>query len=450
MSIRSRLVDAGDAFRTRLWPVPTLGVFVALVAGVLLPELDAAIDGDLSDTVSAYLFGGGASAARSVLDAIASSLITVTSLTFSLTVVTLQLASGQFSPRLLRTFTRDRFVHVTLAMFLATFVYALTVLRTVRTSAEQQVQFVPQVSVTVAFVLAVASVVTLVLFLAHLAREIRVETMVRSVHRDASASVARLLEKPDDSERASPDEARPAEDTRLIIAPRSGFLTAVDMAGLSRAAAEADAVVSIDQLPGGFVASGTPLGRCWSRPGSGNASVGDELFESIPTFLTIGIERTDTQDFAFGLRQLTDVTAKALSPGINDPTTAIHALGHTSALLCEIAKYDLRSAVHRDDDGQVRVIRRRPAFDALLDEAVTQPRRYGAADPAVLGRLMGLLREVAWSARDHSQRQAVVHQLERLRNTIERSDFDLAERDQLDRAGRKVEAALTGDWPPES
>jgi len=114
--------------------------------------------------VTSYLFGGGAGAARENLSVIAGSLITVTALTFSLTVVSLQLASSQFSPRLLRPFTRDRFVHTTLAVFLATFTYTLMVLRTVRSADEDgEGGFVPQASVTLALLLALASVVTLVL-----------------------------------------------------------------------------------------------------------------------------------------------------------------------------------------------------------------------------------------------------------------------------------------------
>lgn len=146
-----------DETRTRLWPLPVVALVSAVALGIALPRLDAALADDLSPAVAAYLFGGGAGAARTVLSAIATSLITVTSLTFSLTVLTLQLASSQYSPRLLRTFTRDRFVHRTLALFLGSFVYALTVLRTVRTPEGGGAEFVPQLSVTVAFALTLAS-----------------------------------------------------------------------------------------------------------------------------------------------------------------------------------------------------------------------------------------------------------------------------------------------------
>ena len=209
-----------DALQTRLWPVPTAGVLLAVVLGVLLPELDAAVDDDLPPTLSALLFGGGADAARTVLSAVAGSLITVTSLTFSLTVVTLQLASSQFSPRLLRTFSRDRFVHLTLALFLGTFAYSLVVLRTVRTGTDRGVEFVPQISVTVAALLTLASVFALVSFLDHLATQIRVETMLADVHTDASQTLTRVLRRAADrasgttrpcrGHRPTPSRSRPA------------------------------------------------------------------------------------------------------------------------------------------------------------------------------------------------------------------------------------------------
>ncbi|MBJ6612920.1 DUF2254 domain-containing protein, partial [Streptomyces sp. I3(2020)] len=182
-----------DTLRVQLWPLPTLGVTLAVVAGVGLPRLDGRIRHDMPPWLADYLFGGSADAARSVLGAIAGSLVTVTALTFSLTVVTLQLASSQFSPRLLRTFSADRYVQTTLALFLATFTYALTVLRTVRTGEDGRTGFVPQVSVSVAFLLTLASVFALVLFLSHLAREIRIETMMSSVHSAADRTLHRLL-----------------------------------------------------------------------------------------------------------------------------------------------------------------------------------------------------------------------------------------------------------------
>lgn len=437
-----------SALRGQLWPLPTSGVVLAVALGVGLPRLDARIAHLLPPWLTGYLFGGGAAAARTVLDAIASSLITVTALTFSLTVVTLQLASSQFSPRLLRTFTRDLFVQATLALFLATFTYALTVLRAVRADEDGHGGFVPQVSVTLAFALALGSVLGLVLFLSHLAREIRVETMLRNVHVYASRAVHRLLPEREPDSAGGTALPTPPADALPLLAGDSGFLIRADEASLLAAAVKADAVLLIDRWPGSSLIGGTPVGVAWPRAAGGFGS--DErtcLLQRAAKAIITGDERDDTYDVAFGLRQLTDVATKALSPGINDPTTAIHALNHSSALLCELAGRDLGPRLLRDAHGHVRVVLRRPDLPDLLDLAVAQPRRYGASDPAVLARLSMLLREVAWcSAQD--QRQAIVGQLIRLRATTAAQDFDVSELIQMKALADQVQQALLGRWVP--
>ena len=429
-----------DSIRTKLWPVPVVAVVAAFAAGVLVPRLDAQVDGSVPSWLAGLLFGGDAEAGRTVLDAVSSSLITVTSLTFSLTVVTLQLASSQFSPRLLRTFTSDVFVQATLGLFLATFTYSLTVLRAVRSGDDDGAAFVPQVSITLSFVLAVASVVGLVVFLAHLARQIRVETMLRDVHQDASATVAAVLDRAGD---ATPGSI-PAipEDAVRLFAGASGFVVDIDHQRVVDAARAAEAVVVITAQPGNSIIEGTPIGRAWSLSGVLTGPTWAELQTRVSAAVRAGYERTAAQDIGYGLRQLTDVTNKALSPGINDPTTAIHALGHISALLCELADRDLSPGVLRDEDGIPRGYLCRSGLAHLVDQAINQPRRYGAADPQVMTRLFGLLTELAWRL-PPSRHHIVADQLERLRATAASQDFDAVETKNLLIAARSVEEAMT-------
>ncbi len=436
-----------SALRTQLWPLPTLGVVGAVLLGVGLPRLDARIDDRLPGSVTAYLFSGGASAARALLGAVASSLITVTSLTFSLTVVTLQLASSQFSPRLLRTFTRDRFVHVTLALFLATFTYSLTALRTIRDITDAQSLFVPQIAVTFAFGLALLSVVGLVLFLAHLAREIRVETMLSTVHRDATSTVEQVLLHRDDPPSTCAELPVPGPGAEHLLAVSSGFIVSVDETAVRAAAVDADVVLVLDRSPGDSVVAGTPLGSAWPHLPPLDPEVLRALRKTVASAVTLGFERTGTQDVGYGLRQLTDVASKALSPGINDPTTAVHAIGHISALLCTLAGRQLGPRVLVDDDDRPAVVLSRPDLGDLLEVALNQPRRYGAADPFVMGRLFQLLREVAWTVTDPGQRAAVEAQLRRLRATVQNQDFDVTESARMARLARLVDEALTGRWP---
>ncbi|WP_227008332.1 DUF2254 domain-containing protein [Pseudarthrobacter sp. AB1] len=419
-----------DALRTQLWPLPVLAVALAVGLGTAVPALDAAVDGKLPESVTVVLFSGGPEAARAVLQAISGSLITVTSLTFSLTVVTLQLASSQFSPRLLRTFTSDRFVHGTLALFLAAFAFALTVLRSVRGEGSGSSPFVPEISVTVAFVLAIGSVIGLVLFLAHLTREIRVETMMRRVNVETQETIDRVF--PADRSLPVPDPV-PAEGKILINSTSSGFLTSVDKGALKRAAEDAGAVIRIDREPGSSLVAGVPFATAWPvQPGTTlTSSARERLTEAVNAAVATGFERTNVQDVGFGFRQLVDVAARALSPGINDPTTAVHVIGHLSVLLCRLAERNPGPEQLTDDRGRVRVVVSLPELEDLLDMAMNQPRQYGAADPAVAGRLLGLLRELTWCDRKDKYRMAVREHLGRMRNAIGAADYSPGERRSL-------------------
>lgn len=417
-----------DALRTQLWPLPALAVALAVVMGMALPALDSAVDGDLSEGVTVFLFSGGPEAARSVLQAISGSLITVTSLTFSLTVVTLQLASSQFSPRLLRTFTSDRFVHGTLALFLAAFAFALTVLRSVRDEGNGNTAFVPEISVTVAFALAIASVVGLVLFLAHLTREIRVETMMRRVNVETQATIDRVF--PEDRPDRGPEPV-PASGNFAINAGSSGFLTSFDKGALLQAAKDSGAVIRVDREPGSSLVEGVPFATAWPvAPGATfTPEAREKLAADINAAVATGFERTNVQDVAFGFRQLVDVAARALSPGINDPTTAVHVIGHLSALVCRLAgRNPGPEHLTEDDDGRVRVVLSLPALRDFLDLAMNQPRQYGATDPAVAGRLLGLLSELAWCDREGRYRAEVLDHLGRMRNAIGAADYSTPER----------------------
>lgn len=445
MSGRLSLVT--DAVRSRLWPVPTVAVLVAVVAGVLVPYLDTRVDGAMSDTFSAYLFGGGSDAARTVLSSIAGSLITVTSLTFSLTVVTLQLASSQFSPRLLRTFSRDRFVHRTLGLFLGTFAYSLVVLRTVRSSTDAEAEFVPKIAVTLAVAMTLISVFGLVLFLDHLATQIRVETMLEDVHKDASEAVQGVLDVRPQHGPTPPAPPDTPPGGRPIEIAKSGFLLSIDEGDLLRAVVEADAIVQIERRPGTSLVRGTPLGHSWPAGGSAIPEEDQHRLDvRVAAAVVAGRERTAAQDVTYGLRQLTDVAIKALSPGINDPTTAEHALGHISSLLCELTTYQLGPKLLRDEQDRVRVVLDRPGFADLLEGALAQPREYASNAPSVLARVAMVLREVAWVVDDPSDQQAVRDQVRHLRDTVERGDLATAAKTELNRLSWLVEDSLAGRW----
>lgn len=423
-----------DAFQTTLWPLPTLFVVIALGAGVGMPALDAAVGGSLPPVLRGYLFGGGASAARDVLGAVSGSLITVTSLTFSLTVVTLQLASSQFSPRLLRTFTTDRQVQVTLGIFLGTFVYALTVMRTVRDAGGGDDGFVPSLSVTLAYAATVASVLALVFFLAHLVRQIRVEAILTDVRDDALATIDRTLPQ---RTRGVPDDLPTVPRRTTSVPARStGFLAKVDHGALVRAAQRAGAVVAMDVCPGDWVDEGVPVAVAWPAghplEAEGRTLDADALADDVAGAVVLFDERGGLEDVTFGLRQLVDVAAKALSPGVNDPTTAVHTCGHVATVLRELATREDGPVVLRtgdgpdgEDDGSGAVcamVPRRP-FAETAGLGLDQIRSYGASDPQVLAALLQVLRSLAWTVPLRHLPTVALH-LERTRDAAQAQGFD--------------------------
>jgi uncharacterized membrane protein len=227
-------------------------------------------------------------------------------------------------------------------------------------------------------------------------------------------------------------------------------LTSIDEEALLQAAQETGTVVRIEREPGSSLIEGVPFARAWKlasgrAPGAGEpgAEEAAALGKLVNAAVATGFERTNVQDVAFGFRQLVDVAARAMSPGINDPTTAVHVLGHLSSLLCCLVDRNPGPRMMTDDDGgRVRVVLMLPGVEELLDLAVSQPRLYGAKDPMVAIRLLDLLREVAWCDKGRRYRAAVALQLDQVRNAIESAPFEQAERTRLIEAANETAALL--------
>ncbi|MEP7369952.1 MAG: DUF2254 family protein, partial [Dermatophilaceae bacterium] len=269
-----------------------------------------------------------------------------------------------------------------------------------------------------------------------------VETMLHDVHEDASETLRSTLRQLDPSPDTPQHVPQSPPDALTLASPGSGFLIRVDEQELVRICVDLDVTVVLDTCIGSSLVEGSPVGSAWTAAGTaGDEDLRNRLERRLAKAFHTGFERTAVQDIAYGLRQLTDVANKALSPGINDPTTAVHTLGHISALLCELAGYDLSPLLLPDDHKRIRVVLHRPDLEDLVDVAITQPRRYGAADPQVMQRLFQLLAELAWHCRPE-QRHIVQAQLDRLLATMQSQDFDPHEVAQLNVAADRVRKAL--------
>ncbi|GAB3347530.1 DUF2254 domain-containing protein [Modestobacter lapidis] len=443
MSLRPSAIAAW--FRGSLWPLPVVGILIAIGLGVGLPALDELLEQPGGEHPLTFVFGGGPAAARDVLAAIAGSLISVTGLTFSFTVVALQLSSSQHSPRLLQTFVTDRVIQLTLAQLVATFVYALTVLRTVRTESATggETAFVPRLSVTVAFLLTLISVVALVLFLGHLARSLRVETMYRDVHEEAGHTFARELPEPGAD--AAPAVELPPGTPAHLLARSSGFVTEVSPHRIVAAAAAADVVVLLAPRIGDSVVAATPIAHVWPR-GRGAAPGLDDLEEAVGRCVQLKFERSPSRDIAYSLRKVVDIVIRALSPSTNDPTTAVHGLSHVSSLLGDLVTRPLAPLRWCDDDGVLRLVVPQWEVHDLLRLGLEEPVHFASGQPAALRRIAALLRELAWRAPRGRIDAELLAQLDRVVELAQESTS--VEPSETGQWRQQVTDAMAGRWEP--
>lgn len=435
-----KLGAVAEYLRGSLWFVPSVMVVAAIALALWLNGMGTS-NGSATWSLA---FPGGADGARAILQAVAGSVITVTGVVFSLTIVTLQLASTQFSPRLLRTFLRAPSNQVVLGTFLATFAYSLVALRGVRSGATPDQDVVPAVGVSVAYVMALASVAALVFFIDHIARSIRIDALMHDVELDASAVIDAVHPAPFDSGDGDGDvPALPAERA-AVPAARSGFVGAVATDALLAAAVAHDVVVRVEPLVGGPVVAGAPLAWVWRADGHGRPASTDALCDPVNDAIQIGFERTMQQDVGYGLRQLVDIAVKALSPGINDPTTAVHAILHLASLLSTLAGRDLRATVRQDDRGVVRVVV--PATDLAghLDLVCGQIRRYGAHEPAVVAQLVRMLRDIVRGDGSAPHVTAIQAEARRLVTAAERAVDDPHDVAAVLAAAAELDDAIAG------
>lgn len=412
-----RLRDLFEALRSSLWFIPMLLLSGAVVLAVGLVEVDSNISRDrLTDWPR--LFGAGAEGSRGLLSAIAGSMITVAGVTFSITVVALALASGQYTSRILRNFMRDRANQVVLGVFVGVFAYCLVVLRTIRGGDEGR--FVPSVAVLAALLLAFAAIGFLIFFIHHIAASIQATSIIEAVARETLDAVDRLFPaEVGGSAAAEPagealEAGRTAPTWMTIPARKTGYVRGIDAETLFDIARNQDTVVRMETGIGEFVIEGSPLASMAGRqPDEG-------CIRRVNAAYAVERDRTVQQDAAYGIRQLVDVALKALSPGINDTTTAINCVDYLGAILARLAARPVETP-GRSDGHQLRLITRGPTFAGLLAEALDQIRQNAEGNVAVLTRLHQILEIVATRTTDAHRRQALRQQADLVAATAERS-----------------------------
>jgi uncharacterized membrane protein len=436
-----------EELRTNLWIVPTILVIGAIALFAVTLTLDrAAYHGVFQPP--GWVISGTADAARQVLTTIAASVITVVGIVFSITIVTLTLASTQFGPRMLRNFIRDPGTQFTLGTFVATFVYCVAAL--VSIGAGKGGEFVPHISITVAFGLIVIDMAVLIYFIHHITTQIQLPQVIASIAKDLAHAVAvQSADQPGLAAREPPEAPsldelldRLATFGEVVPTPKSGYLQFIRHHTLVRIATELDAVIRLPYRPGHFLVEGRELASVWPPEAA------DRVARYLARAQATGPHRTLTQDVAFGVDQLVEIAIRALSPAVNDTFTALTCIDWLADCLCKIDPVWTPTQVHRDRSGFIRVISDQVSYERLVQRSFEKIRQAGRGMPAVMIRQLDALATIMDQTTDPNRARVLMDQAEMIMRANTESVPEAADRSDVERRFTELQTVygrLTGE-----
>jgi uncharacterized membrane protein len=434
----NKLRQFWGSLRSSFWFLPFLIVLTSIVYAVVLIQIDYA-GGDRWLAQWPRTFGVAAEGARDMLSTLAGSMMTVMGITFAMTLLALALVSSQYTSRILRNFMRNRVTQVTLGTFAGIFVYCLIVLHAIRTG---DAPFVPSLAVFFAFILAFGGIAVLIFFIHHIASSIQASSIIATVAQDTEASIDRLLPEkldqgPDEDE--GRNQVLEPQDERTwypVPAAVSGYIQSVNIAALMNLARDSRTIVRMEHGIGAFVVQDTALvSLALTYPPD------QKTIDVLNGVYSIGGHRTVEQDLAFGIRQLVDMAMKALSPGVNDTSTAVMCVDYLTSILARLAGRQFPPS-HRYEEEALRVIAIVPTFEGLLLEAFDQIRGSAEVNVAILVRMLGALDTIGSLTIRPSHLRALDEQVQWIAELADRTIESKHDRERLTRRLMHVREAL--------
>lgn len=387
-----KLSKLWDTLHSSYWFIPSIMAILTTALAFTMLILDRTGKAGINYSWS---YTGGADGARSLLGAVAGSMISVAATAFSITIVALQLAASNFGPRLLRNFMKDTGNQVVLGTFISTFIYCLLILRTIHGEGDGYSEFVPQISVTCGILLAIISIGVLIYFIDHASTIIQASHIIENVSDDLDKAIDRLF--PKKIGRSVPfgqEITEIPEDFDFVASPvkvnKNGYIQAIDDKELLTIARKNNLLLRVESRPGKFIVKDSDLVMVF--PGK---FVNQKLTKQINDCFILGKERSEQQDIEFPIDQLVEIAIRALSPGINDPFTAIRCVDRLGAGLSRLAQKDFPSPYRYDEDHKLRAIAFGVTFEGLVDSAFNAIRQYARSDTSVTIRLLEAIANIA-------------------------------------------------------
>lgn len=405
-----------EKINTSFWFLPVLMLMLASVSAVGLIYLDSQVVYS-PEGVLKYLLPASADSASSLLGIIAGAMIGVAGTVFSITLVVLTLASSQLGFRLVRNFMYDTLNQVVLGSYVSSFVYCLMVLSSIKETEE--FNFVPSFSVLVALISAFAGIILLVFFIHHVSVSIQSDKVISDISEAMFRSMRKLFpdEMDHQTEKATPDMdvlIRKYGFSEKVTSTKNGYLQSVDGQGLLKIAENNDCLIVLHQRAGDFLVQNALFCEVFCHE-----DCSKELKGKIQGGFILGKVRTPFQDAEFSIHQMVEVASRALSPGVNDPYTAIACIDNLTSIMCYLTRARFPTPYLYDSQEQLRVIAVVHTFSGMLNAAFNQIRQFGEKSPAVIIRLMDAMVTISAFTRNSKHQELIGQHAEMLMNAAE-------------------------------
>jgi len=418
--------------KATFWFVPVLIILMSILLAIGFIYADGVITVS-RDGLGRFLFVNSVDSARSILATISGAMIGVAGTVFSVTLVALTLASSQLGPRLIKNFMYVRLNQVVLGSYVSTYLYCLIVLNAIRETDGDT--FIPVLSILIAIIAAIANIILLIVFIHQIAVSIQADKVISDISVFIAKHVRVLFPEKMGDEKDS-DKELPVERIKSgysnalsVKCTGSGYLQYIDSKSLMDTMTGSDSLMELYFRPGDYLVEGLEIGKLYTN----DKSAQDGLARILSLFV-IGRTKTAQQDLEFSINQMVEIAGRALSPGVNDPFTAIACIDNLTATMCYLAQVSFPSKYRVDSNRQLRIIADTLDFEGVLDAAFNQIRQYSAGNTAVLIRLMEALTTIHGFVKKENYKRAVI---KHARMTLNLGRESITEKNDLeDLAGR--------------
>ncbi len=396
--------------KTTFWFIPVIMIIISIILAIGMVYVDGLINFS-QDGLSRFFLVKSSNSARSILSTISGAMIGVAGTVFSVTLVALTLASSQLGPRLIKNFMYVRLNQVVLGSYISTYLYCLLVLNSVKDG--DHYTFIPSLSILVAIIAAISNIVLLIIFIHRIAISIQADYVISNISDFITKQIQMLFPEKMGEEKESEESI----DTSTAIAgyqtknsiksPRSGYLQYIDSETLLEIITKNDALLELYHRPGAYLVKGMEIGLLFSKDNKK-----ENMVEDILNQFVIGKTKTSQQDIEFSIDQMVEIAVRALSPGVNDPYTAIACINNLTSAMCQLAQTKFPSKYRFDKKENLRIIADALDFNGVLDAAFNQIRQMSGGNTAVIIRLMEALTTIYGFIKKESYKKQVIKHAE--------------------------------------